>query len=74
MSAHGLRFAIGPTVNDVRWWLVRPELTAQQLDTIRYLNWRAYLSACVTGSPPFTPYHAASKARRTLRFSQEHKS
>jgi hypothetical protein len=72
MSIYGLRFRRGgPHVNDVRWWLVPPAL---DLDLIRYLNWRAYLAACVTGSPPFTPYHAASKARRTLRFSQEHKS
>lgn len=39
----------------------------------QWLNWRAYLVAVDTHAA-FTPYHAASKARCTLRFSQEHKS
>lgn len=49
------------------------ELTAREAEFVRWLNWNAWQQALLFGTP-FTPYHAASKARRTLRFSQEHKS
>lgn len=49
-------------------------LDAQALhERARWLNWVAFGYATLQHAP-FTPYHAASKARRTLRFSQEHKS
>jgi hypothetical protein len=48
------------------------ELDAQALaERAQWLNWVAYGYAQLQRIP-FTPYHAASKTRRTLRFSSEY--